>query len=51
MQSSYKAAQAIKLPERGLLTNGFFADIIIVDLKKYKDKASFSHWNVLSEGG
>ena len=50
MQSSYKTAQAIKLPERGLLTNGFFADIIIVDLKKYKDKASFSHWNVLSEG-
>lgn len=50
MQSSYKTAQAIKLKQRGLLAEGFFADIIIVDLDNFKDQANFSNWNVLSQG-
>ncbi len=49
-QSSYATAKALKLPKRGLLKVGNFADIIAFNADKLKDNANFSNWNVLSTG-
>ena len=49
-QSSYATAKALKLPKRGLLKVGNFADIIAFNADKLKDNANFSNWNALSTG-
>jgi N-acyl-D-amino-acid deacylase len=49
-QSSSATAKALKIPKRGLLQVGNFADIIIFDPKTLKDNATFAKWNVLSSG-
>jgi len=49
-QSSFATATALKIPKRGLLKVGNYADIIVFDPNKFKDNATFSKWNVLSTG-
>lgn len=49
-QSSFATANALKIPKRGLLQVGNFADIIIFDPKTFKDNATFAKWNILSSG-
>jgi len=49
-QSSFATATALKIPKRGLLKVGNYADIIVFDANALKDNATFSKWNVLSSG-
>ncbi|VAV85527.1 N-acyl-D-amino-acid deacylase, partial [hydrothermal vent metagenome] len=48
--SSSKTAEIIKIPKRGKLLVGYYADVIIFDAEKFKDKADYIHTNELSEG-
>jgi len=43
-------AQVYRVPERGLLKPGFVADIVLFDLKRIRDKATFEASWQLSEG-
>lgn len=48
--SSYKTAQIFKIPNRGLLKEGYYADLIIFDPKAFRDKASYTSPFEFSEG-
>ncbi|REL27290.1 amidohydrolase [Thalassotalea euphylliae] len=49
-KSSGQVADTFGIRERGYLKEGFFADISIIDPVKYRPKADFSQWNVLTQG-
>ena len=49
-RSSSKTAQIFKIPNRGKLLVGYFADIIVFDPKEFKDKATYKDAFQLSEG-
>jgi N-acyl-D-amino-acid deacylase len=44
------AAQAFRIPERGLLREGYYADVIVYDEKTIRDTATYEHPDVLAEG-
>ncbi|MCL1079500.1 amidohydrolase [Parashewanella spongiae] len=49
-QSSSQTAKLLGLSNRGQLTVGYQADIIVFDANKYKANADFSTWNKYSSG-
>ena len=48
--SSAKTAEIFKIPNRGQLKEGYFADIIVFDPNTYKDKADYTDAFQFSEG-
>lgn len=48
--STFKTAQILKIPDRGALKVGYYADIIIFDPDRFKDKADYTDAFQLSEG-
>ena len=48
--STAETAKILKIPNRGVLKEGYFADIIIFDPETFKDKADYTHPYELSEG-
>ncbi len=48
--SSAKTAAIFKIPKRGKLQEGYYADIIIFDPEKYKDKANYENAFLYAEG-
>ncbi len=48
--SSAKTAEIFKIPNRGKLLEGYFADIIVFNPEKYKDKASYKDAFLYAEG-
>jgi len=48
--SSSKTAEIIKIPERGKLKKGYYADVIIFDPEEFMDKADFFNTDKFSEG-
>jgi N-acyl-D-aspartate/D-glutamate deacylase len=49
-QSSSKTAKILGLDDRGVLAQGYKADIILFDPKSFAAKADFSHWDRYSTG-
>lgn len=49
-QSSGKTAEILRITDRGLLKDGFIADLIVFDPSLYAAKADFSHWDTYSTG-
>ena len=43
-------AQAFRIPERGRLAVGFHADAVVFDPERIRDRATFEHSGVESEG-
>lgn len=50
IRSSSQTASILGLKARGVLQQGYAADIVIWDPKSYKANADFSNWNKLSSG-
>lgn len=50
IRSSSQTANILGLKERGLLQQGYAADVVIWDPKTYKANADFANWNKLSSG-
>ena len=48
--STSKTAQIFKIPNRGKLKEGCYADIIIFNPQTFKDKANYNNAYVLAEG-
>jgi N-acyl-D-amino-acid deacylase len=48
--SSAMTAQMLRIPDRGLLRTGYFADLIVYDPKTIRDAATYEHPQVLAEG-
>ena len=48
--SSSLTAQTFRIPERGLIREGYFADVIIFDPKTVADRATYEQPELLSEG-
>ncbi|RIA08332.1 N-acyl-D-aspartate/D-glutamate deacylase [Flavobacteriaceae bacterium MAR_2010_72] len=48
--SSYKTAQIFKIPKRGLLKKGYYADVILFDPSAFMDKATYTGPFEFSEG-
>lgn len=48
--SSALTAESLRLPRRGLLREGYFADIIVFDEKTVSDRATYEHPQVLAAG-
>jgi N-acyl-D-amino-acid deacylase len=48
--STSKTAEIIKIPKRGKLREGYYADVIIFDPEKFMDKADYYHTDKFSEG-
>jgi N-acyl-D-amino-acid deacylase len=48
--SSAMTAQMLRIPDRGLLRTGYFADVIVYDPKTIRDAATYEHPQVLAEG-
>jgi len=48
--SSALTAETFRIPERGLLRTGYFADIIVFDPKSVTDRATYEQPELLSEG-
>ena len=48
--SSGLPADILKLPERGYLKVGYFADIVVFDAKTFRDKATFDQPHQYSTG-
>jgi N-acyl-D-amino-acid deacylase len=48
--SSALTAQMLRIPERGMLRAGYFADVIVYDPKTIRDAATYEHPQVLAEG-
>lgn len=38
---TYKAAQKLNIEQRGLIKKNYFADLVIIDMKKIKDRATY----------
>lgn len=49
-RSSGQTAKVLGIEQRGLIKQGYAADIIIWDENEYRAKADFSNWNQLSTG-
>lgn len=49
-RSSTKTANILNINDRGIVKQGYKADILIFDAKKYAPKADFNSWNKLSTG-
>lgn len=49
-QSSAKTADIFGIQKRGRIKVGNYADLNVLDLKRYRPKANFSQWNLLSKG-
>lgn len=49
-RSSLKTASILNISDRGMIKEGFKADILIFDTQKYAPKADFKSWNRLSTG-
>jgi N-acyl-D-aspartate/D-glutamate deacylase len=49
-QSSGKTAEILRIKNRGLLKEGFMADLIVFDPVLYAAKADFSNWDSYSTG-
>lgn len=50
IRSSSQTANILGLKERGLLQQGYAADVVIWDPKTYKANADFANWNKISSG-
>lgn len=50
IRSSSQTASILGLTERGVLQQGYAADVVVWDPKTYKANADFSNWNKLSSG-
>ena len=48
--STGRTADMLRLERRGHLKEGYFADVVVFDPKRYAPKADFVHPRVLSEG-
>ena len=48
--SSALTAETFRIPERGLIREGYFADVIVFDPKTITDRATYEQPEVLSEG-
>ena len=48
--SSALTAESFRLPRRGLLRAGYFADIVVFDEKTVADRADYEHPQVLAVG-
>mgnify|MGYP001077150502 CR=1 FL=1 len=48
--SSGLSADILGLQDRGYIRDGWIADLVIFDEKNYRDKATFTDWDRLSEG-
>jgi len=48
--STSKTAMIFKIPKRGILKEGYYADIIIFNPKTFKDKANYTNAFQLAEG-
>ncbi len=48
--SSALTAETFRIPERGLIREGYFADVIVFDPKTVTDRATYEQPEVLSEG-
>jgi N-acyl-D-aspartate/D-glutamate deacylase len=48
--SSSETASIFKIPNRGKINDGYFADIIIFDPKTYKDKANYTNATQYADG-
>jgi N-acyl-D-aspartate/D-glutamate deacylase len=48
--SSALTAESLRLPQRGLLREGYFADLIVFDEKTVADLATYEHPQVLAAG-
>jgi N-acyl-D-aspartate/D-glutamate deacylase len=48
--SSSLTAETFRIPERGLIREGYFADVIIFDPKTVSDRATYEQPELLSEG-
>lgn len=49
-QSTAKTARILGLDRRGLIQEGYFADLVLIDLERYLDKATFESPYELAEG-
>lgn len=49
-QSSNKTAEILGFKDRGQLTKGYMADIIVFDAQAFSANANFSNWNKYSSG-
>jgi N-acyl-D-amino-acid deacylase len=49
-RSSGATADFLGLERRGYLRPGYFADVVVLDPKRYRPKADYLHPKVLSEG-
>jgi N-acyl-D-aspartate/D-glutamate deacylase len=48
--SSALTAETFRIPERGLIREGYFADVIVFDPNKVTDRATYEQPELLSEG-
>jgi N-acyl-D-aspartate/D-glutamate deacylase len=48
--SSALTAETFRIPERGLIREGFFADVIVFDPRTVTDRATYAQPELLSEG-
>jgi N-acyl-D-amino-acid deacylase len=48
--SSSETASIFKIPNRGKIKEGYFADVIIFDPKTFKDKANYTDSTLYAEG-
>jgi N-acyl-D-aspartate/D-glutamate deacylase len=45
-----READFLKLDRRGYLKSGYFADVVVFDPQRFKQKADYLNWNIPSEG-
>ena len=48
--SSAAAAETFRIPERGLIREGYFADVIVFDPKTVSDRSTYEQPELLSVG-